>query len=330
VRRALLLAASALPLLAQPKLLVNAQVDARDAAAGLRQAVEGLLAAQPQPAWIAWTAPALRARNLGCDSYWREDGFVSGGGTVHLEGATEALVLLRIEGARVDRIRTLAPDCNIDAGGVPFHWLKGVRPAESVALLRGMVKGGDRLADAALSAIAAHAGAEADQAIEALAAVDQPESVRTRAVFWLGRRGDRSIAALRKLLAGDTSDKVRERAAQALAMTRRAEAIEAVATAARDDRSPHVRGQALFWLAHEAGKKAEGPIGQALTKDPDRDVRRRAVAALYQMPNRDGVPMLIDVARTSHDPEVRKQAMFWLGQSKDPRAVAFFEQVLKR
>jgi len=42
------------------------------------------------------------------------------------------------------------------------------------------------------------------------------------------------------------------------------------------------------------------------------------------------VPMLIDVARTSHDPEVRKQAMFWLGQSKDPRAVAFFEQVLKR
>jgi hypothetical protein len=26
---------------------------------------------------------------------------------------------------------------------------------------------------------------------------------------------------------------------------------------------------------------------------------------------------------------VRKQAMFWLGQSKDPRALAFFEQILK-
>jgi hypothetical protein len=25
---------------------------------------------------------------------------------------------------------------------------------------------------------------------------------------------------------------------------------------------------------------------------------------------------------------VRKQAMFWLGQSQDPRALAFFEQIL--
>jgi hypothetical protein len=26
---------------------------------------------------------------------------------------------------------------------------------------------------------------------------------------------------------------------------------------------------------------------------------------------------------------VRKQAMFWLGQSRDPRALAFFEEVLR-
>jgi hypothetical protein len=27
---------------------------------------------------------------------------------------------------------------------------------------------------------------------------------------------------------------------------------------------------------------------------------------------------------------VRKQAMFWLGQSKDPRALKFFEEILSR
>jgi hypothetical protein len=26
---------------------------------------------------------------------------------------------------------------------------------------------------------------------------------------------------------------------------------------------------------------------------------------------------------------VRKQAMFWLGQSKDPRALKFFEEILR-
>ncbi len=38
--------------------------------------------------------------------------------------------------------------------------------------------------------------------------------------------------------------------------------------------------------------------------------------------------MLIEVARTNRNAQVRKKAMFWLGQSKDPRAIKFFEDVL--
>ena len=50
--------------------------------------------------------------------------------------------------------------------------------------------------------------------------------------------------------------------------------------------------------------------------------------ALSQLPADEGVPLLIEVAQTHPQPEVRKQAFFWLGQSKDPRAVALFEKVL--
>jgi len=52
------------------------------------------------------------------------------------------------------------------------------------------------------------------------------------------------------------------------------------------------------------------------------------VFALSQLPKDEGVPKLIELARTNKNAEVRKQAFFWLGQSKDPRAVAFFEEVL--
>jgi len=48
------------------------------------------------------------------------------------------------------------------------------------------------------------------------------------------------------------------------------------------------------------------------------------------MPDNEGVPLLIEVARTNRHPEVRKQAVFWLGQSKDPRALDFIEEVLKK
>jgi len=89
-----------------------------------------------------------------------------------------------------------------------------------------------------------------------------------------------------------------------------------------------VRGLALFWLAQKAGNKAAGTITEAIESDPDTDVKKRAVFALSQLPKDEGVPLLIQVARSNRNPVVRKQAMFWLGQSNDPRALAFIEEVL--
>jgi HEAT repeat protein len=91
-----------------------------------------------------------------------------------------------------------------------------------------------------------------------------------------------------------------------------------------------VRGQALFWLGQKAGKKAVAAITGAITDDPETEVKKKAVFALSQLPKEDGVPMLIQVAKTNRNPEVRKQAMFWLGQSGDSRALAFFQEVLAR
>jgi HEAT repeat protein len=59
-------------------------------------------------------------------------------------------------------------------------------------------------------------------------------------------------------------------------------------------------------------------------------VKKKAVFALSQLPKDEGVPRLMEVARNNRNPAVRKQAMFWLGESKDPRAVKFFEEILNR
>ena len=66
-----------------------------------------------------------------------------------------------------------------------------------------------------------------------------------------------------------------------------------------------------------------------LTQTVEREIRKKAVFALSPLPKDEGVPKLIEVAGTHRDAAVRRQAMFWLGQSRDPRALAFFEQVLR-
>ncbi len=179
MKPALLLAALASALAAQPKLLVNAQVDTRSAAGGLEPAFRALVGTQPQPAWIGYSVPAVRTWGLGCE--YVRDG-ASNSGVVHLEPPDHMLVLLRIEGGAVERVRAVSADCEIDAGGVPVHWLNDVQPAQSVALLESLAgKTGN-----AVFAIAMHADPAADTALERFLAASEPQTVRLRAAGYLG------------------------------------------------------------------------------------------------------------------------------------------------
>ena len=44
----------------------------------------------------------------------------------------------------------------------------------------------------------------------------------------------------------------------------------------------------------------------------------------------EGIPLLIEMAKTTQNAGVRRQAMSSLAQSRDPCVLAFFEDVLKR
>jgi HEAT repeat protein len=101
---------------------------------------------------------------------------------------------------------------------------------------------------------------------------------------------------------------------------------------ARDaDVSTGTRRQAVFWVSQAAEVAATRGLDSLIDEDTiDREVREQAVFALSQRPHEEGVPALIRIARTHHDPMLRRRAIFWLGQSNDPRALALFEELLTR
>ena len=92
------------------------------------------------------------------------------------------------------------------------------------------------------------------------------------------------------------------------------------------DASVETRKQALFWFGQ----------GDASTKDlvrlydslDARALREHFTFVVSQRRDDEAIDKLIDIARTDRDSETRKQAMFWLGQTKDPRAIKFFHDVL--
>jgi HEAT repeat protein len=355
-----LFALFALSALAQPR-IQNARLEQRAVSGSLDATVRGIVSAQAAPVWIGYAAPQIpgerqmccwnTTNNVTCQGCSLEPqvtqpGFPQQAAPVRLEGATEFYVLLRAEDRKVSKIRQFSIDCNIDAGGLPVYWITGVTAAQSIALLESLMpaaaptfdgRGFDarderRLTDSAISAIALHRDPAADAALDRLTDRTRPEETRRQAAFWLGNaRGRHGYDSLVRVLRDDPSDRVREHAIFALTQSKETEAIPTILRAARDDKSAQVRGQALFWLAQRAGRQiSEEAIRNAIEQDADTAVKKKAVFALTQIPNGDGVPMLIDVARRNKNDAVRREAMNWLGRSKDSRALQFFEDVLTK
>jgi hypothetical protein len=268
-----------------------------------------------------------------CGEYRLEDEFNNMHRNSNSQVTQNLYVLFRFEKGEILKVRMVGAGCHLNAGGVNFAWLEGVKPEESIAYLAGLVNHNadtHRVTEGALLAISMHAAPEATKALEQIATSSESDHTREQAAFWLGvQRGHEGLVALKSLEEkGDAH--FREKLAFDFSQNSDPGAEDELIHMAKFDEDSKVRGQALFWIAQKAGKRATAALNDAIQNDPETEVKKKAVFALSQLPKEEGVPQLIHVADTNANPEVRKQAFFWLGQSGDPRALAYLEQVLKK
>ncbi len=245
------------------------------------------LAIEPGPLWIAYAVPANSPDwNSCCGDNWsgsragcgrcsleerngESNRTVTGtaGRPIPLEASASAIVLYRVEGGRVGKVRVFSDSCELDAGGRTVYVLTGVNPAASVALLKGIVQSGANdsaggaaprhLASEALMAITAHQAPEAVTTLIDLARNDPQSRVRRDALFWLAQRaGQKAAGTITDAIANDPDTKVKERAVFALSQMPADEGVPKLIDVARTNRNPRVRQQAVFWLGQSKDPRA--------------------------------------------------------------------------
>ena len=95
-------------------------------------------------------------------------------------------------------------------------------------------------------------------------------------------------------------------------------------TAARTE----VRKSAIFWLGQSGSSIAPNAL-KNLVRDNDEEVAKSATFALAQLKTDEGARILIDAARDDAlSSEVRKSAIFWLGQAAGEKATAGLKDLL--
>ncbi len=281
---------NAVPLPLLLALLLPASAPTRPATPDLASAISAA-AGTKGPAWIAWEVPVSDPGSHVC-CYDTLDGFergprMSGRCTLEKErswtmsrgGENEGnvlpgaddhralVVLVRMENGAVERVRSVSDDCPVDPGDVPVVVLTGVRPAESVAFLAALPRGGTRKKDGALAALSLHADPAAIPALIDLARHDASDHVRGQSLFWLAQRaGTKAVGAITDAIANDPETEVKVRAVFALSQLPKDEGVPLLIDVARRHRNPAVRKKAMFWLGQSKDPRALAFIEEVLLK----------------------------------------------------------------
>ena len=96
-----------------------------------------------------------------------------------------------------------------------------------------------------------------------------------------------------------------------------------------DDASESSQKAAVFWVSREATTVAvAGLAGVVEDDDASTSLKSDALFYLAQRKDGEGIEPLIRVVRRSKNAKIRRDALWFLGQSRDPRAIRLFEEIL--
>lgn len=249
------------------------------------------------------------------------------------------LIAQNLTGESVDILLDLAhrnPDPDPEVRGQAVFWLHQVRTPEALAALESILAESDdpELQEQALFGIAQRTGdAQAMEALRGYASrSDVSDELRGNAIFWIGQNtsagGDQYLMELYPAL---DDPELKENALFAIAQSGSDAARSWLLDRARDpSEDMEVRMNALFW-AGQSGTLPDSEIDLRSLFDSfdDSEMRGQVIFVAAQRGSESDIDFLMDVARNADDPELRQNAIFWLGQSDDPRVPEFLMSLLR-
>ena len=142
---------------------------------------------------------------------------------------------------------------------------------------------------------------------------------------------DSVIAVLGDMAQRNGDPDVARAAVETLGDTHDARALALVAGIARSPGDVDVRRKAIETYSESARTdSALALLKRIVATDANEEVYGAALEALENMEGGAGIPVLIDIARSHPNPDVRADALRRLAESDDPRAQRVFDRTLRR
>jgi hypothetical protein len=211
-------------------------------------------------------------------------------------------------------------------------WLSQV--PGSTPLLEGILKGNadEGVKEKALFSISQQNDPRAQQILRDFALRESEDSdLREKAIFWLGqRKSEENTQFLRSLYSRLTDEDLKEKVMFSLSQQRgvgNEQWLMSIVVNQKED--IELRKKALFWAGQSGVATSE--LAGLYDRLDDAEIKDHMIFVLSQR-QKDAAAnnKLFDIAKNEKDPELRKKAIFWLGQSHDPRAQQFLIDLINK
>jgi HEAT repeat protein len=257
--------------------------------------------------------------------------------SVELRRRAVFLLAQKMSDSTVDILLDLAqrhPDPDPEIRKAAVFWLSQVHSAAALGALESILKESKdpELQGTALFALSQQGSDSAVQVLRQYAErPDAPKDLREKAIFWIGQDKEAGGARYLMDLYGRLQDTdLKEKAIFGIAQAGGEEAHTWLLARATDPKeSMDLRKNALFW-AGQTGALAPSELGKLYGSFQDPELKGQLIFAASQENDKGGVDFLMSVARTEKDKDLREKAIFWLGQSKDPRVADFLLGLIRK
>ena len=234
----------------------------------------------------------------------------------------------RTEDILLDAART-DPDAEVRQQAV--FWLSQVNSDKAIAALESVLSRSDdpEMQEKALFALSQQQSPRASAILRAFAERESaPAELRGRAIFWMGQKGGDNSAYLRTLYGKVRDAELREQILFSVSQAGGQANGDWLLGIAKNGQEPmELRKRALFWAGQ--GSASIGELVRLYDGITDREMREQLVFVYSQRNEREAMDKMIDIARRDPDQEIRKRALFWISQSKDPRATQLIQDILE-
>jgi HEAT repeat protein len=154
--------------------------------------------------------------------------------------------------------------------------------------------------------------------------------VRKYAIFYIGQSNDpAALDDLLKIYQGTQEVEIKKHVLHSIAQNDNPRTVEVLRTIIRGTTDTQLRRTAIWAVAQrDCSQSTVDVLVSMYNESKEPEIKGQIIDALGQCDGSATVPALVTIAKQEQSVDLRKKAVFWLGQKKDPAASKFLEDLL--